>query len=162
MQLTVNRGDGPKQAAIPVTIDNTPPTVIITEPKPDQLFVMEDDEQININVLANDNLAIGRVEYLIDNSAFVTSTVAPYNERWEIEMRDLNSAAGGTPWPAFESDDPEVQPGTVATFPDGFQAIVTNGGVYFEGHVIKVIGYDAAGNRAESDEVRVYVRHKKK
>ena len=162
VRLTVNRGDGPKQAAIPVTIDNTPPTVIITEPKPDQLFVMEDDEQININVLANDNLAIGRVEYLIDNSAFVTSTVAPYNERWEIEMRDLNSAAGGTPWPAFESDDPEVQPGTVATFPDGFQAIVTNGGVYFEGHVIKVIGYDAAGNRAESDEVRVYVRHKKK
>jgi len=56
----------------------------------------------------------------------------------------------------------EVQPGTVATFPDGFQAIVTNGGVYFEGHVIKVIGYDAAGNKAESDEVRVYVRHKKK
>ncbi|MCB0137759.1 MAG: PBP1A family penicillin-binding protein, partial [Caldilineaceae bacterium] len=71
VRLTVNRGDGPKQAAIPVTIDNTPPTVIITEPKPDQLFVMEDDEQININVLANDNLAIGRVEYLIDNSAFV-------------------------------------------------------------------------------------------
>ena len=162
VRLTVNRGDGPKQAAIPVTIDNTPPTMIITEPKPDQLFVMEDDEQININVLANDNLAIGRVEYLIDNSAFVTSTVAPYNERWEIEMRDLNSAAGGTPWLAFESDDPEVQPGTVATFPDGFQAIVTNGGVYFEGHVIKVIGYDAAGNKAESDEVRVYVRHKKK
>ena len=61
-----------------------------------------------------------------------------------------------------ESDDPEVQPGTVTTFPDGFQAIVTNGGVYFEGHVFKVIGYDAAGNKAESDEVRVYVRHKKK
>ncbi len=162
VRLTVNRGDGPKQAAIPVTIDNTAPTVIITEPKPDQLFVMEDDEQININVLANDNLAIGRIEYLIDGTAFVTSTVAPYNERWTIEMRDLNSAAGGTPWPAFESDDPEVQPGTVTTFPDGFQAIVTNGSVYFEGHVFKVIGYDAAGNKAESDEVRVYVRHKKK
>jgi 1A family penicillin-binding protein len=161
VRLTVNRGDGPKQAAIPVTIDNTPPTVVVTEPKPDQLFVMEDDEQININVLANDNLGIGRVEFVIDGSTFVTSTVAPYNERWEIEMRDLNSAAGGEPWPAFESDDPEVQPGTVATFPDGFQAIVTNGGVYFEGHVIKVIAYDAAGNRAESPEVRVYVRHKK-
>ena len=144
-----------------MTIDNTPPTVVVTEPIPDQLFVMEDDEQININVLANDNLGIGRVEFVIDGSTFVTSTVAPYNERWEIEMRDLNSASGGLPWPAFESDDPEVQPGTVATFPDGFQAIVTNGGVYFEGHVIKVIAYDAAGNRAESPEVRVYVRHKK-
>ena len=48
----------------------------------------------------------------------------------------------------------------MATFADGFQAIVTNGGVYFEGHVIKVIAYDAAGNKTESDEVRVYVRHK--
>jgi hypothetical protein len=55
-----------------------------------------------------------------------------------------------------------VQPGTVATFPDGFQAIVTNGSVYFEGHVIKVVAYDAAGNRVESPEVRVYVRHEKK
>ena len=162
VRLTVNRGDGPRQVAIPVTIDNTPPTVVITEPKPDQLFVMEKDEQININVLANDNLAIARVEFVIDGSSFVTSTVAPFNERWEIEMRDLNSAAGGAPWPAFESSDPEVQPGTVATFPDGFQAIVTNGGVYFEGHVIKVIAYDAAGNRVESPEVRVYVRHEKK
>jgi hypothetical protein len=99
---------------------------------------------------------------MIDGSVFVTSTVAPYNERWEIEMRDLNSAAGGTPWAAFKSDDPEVQPGTVATFADGFQAIVTNGGVYLEGHVIKVIAYDAAGNRVESPEVRVYVRHEKK
>ena len=162
VRLTVNRGDGPRQAAIPVTIDNTPPTVVITEPKPDQLFVMEKDEQININVLANDNLAIARVEFVIDGSSFVTSTVAPFNERWTIEMRDLNSAAGGAPWPAFESSDPEVQPGTVATFPDGFQAIVTNGGVYFEGHVIKVIAYDAAGNRVESPEVRVYVRHEKK
>ncbi len=162
VRLTVNRGDGPKQAAIPVTIDNTPPTVVVTEPKADQLFVMENDEQINVNVLANDNLALERVEFVIDGRTFATSTVAPYNERWDIEMRDLNSAAGGQPWPAFKSDDPEVQPGTVATFPDGFQAIVTNGGVYFEGHTVKVIGYDAAGNRAESPEVRVYVRHEKK
>ena len=54
-----------------------------------------------------------------------------------------------------------MQPGTVATFSDGFQAIVTNGGVYFEGHVIKVIAYDAAGNRTEGQPVRVYVRHEK-
>lgn len=161
VRLTVNRGDGPLQAAIPVTIDNTPPTIVLTEPRPDQLFVMEQDEQINVNALVNDNLAIDRVEFMIDGSVFVTSTVAPYNERWQITMRDLNSAAGGQPWPAFPSDDPEVQPGMVATYPDGFQAIVTNGGVYFEGHLLKAIVYDAAGNSTESAEVRVYVRHKK-
>jgi hypothetical protein len=42
-----------------VTIDNTPPTIVVTEPKADRLFVMEQDEQINVNALANDNLAIG-------------------------------------------------------------------------------------------------------
>ncbi|MCL4828573.1 MAG: PBP1A family penicillin-binding protein [Caldilinea sp.] len=161
VRLTVNRGDGPRQTAIPVTIDNTPPTIVLTEPRPDQLFVMERDEQINVNALVNDNLAIDRVEFMIDGSVFVTSTVAPYNERWKITMRDLNSAAGGQPWAGFPSDDPEVQPGMVATYPGGFQAIVTNGGVYFEGHLFKAIVYDAAGNRAESPEVRVYVRHRK-
>ena len=161
VRLTVNRGDGPRQTAIPVTIDNTAPTIVLSEPRPDQLYVMESDEQINVNALVNDNLAIDRVEFMLDGSVFVTSTVAPYNERWKITMRDLNSAAGGQPWPAFESDDPEVQPGTVATYPGGFQAIVTNGGVYFEGHLLKAIVYDAAGNKTESPEVRVYVRHKK-
>ncbi|MBW7886698.1 MAG: hypothetical protein H3C34_29530 [Caldilineaceae bacterium] len=98
---------------------------------------------------------------MIDSTIFATSTVAPYNERWNIEMRDVNTAAGGEPWPAFQSDDPEVQPGFVTTYPEGFQAIVTNGGVYLEGHLFKVIAYDAAGNQVESDEIRVYVRHKK-
>ncbi|MBW7882162.1 MAG: transglycosylase domain-containing protein, partial [Caldilineaceae bacterium] len=50
LRLTVNRGDGPRITTIPVTIDNTPPSVVVTEPRPDELYVMEDDEQININV----------------------------------------------------------------------------------------------------------------
>jgi penicillin-binding protein 1C len=163
VRLTVNRGDGARQSAIPVTIDNTPPTIVLSEPKPEQLFVMEKDEQINMNALANDNLAIDRVEFVLNGTTLVTSTVAPYNERWPITMRDLNSAAGGIPWPGFESDDPEVQPGQVATLPDveGFQAIVTNGGIYFEGHLIRAVVYDAAGNKTESPPVRVYVRHQK-
>ena len=44
---------------------------------------------------------------------------------------------------------------------DGFQAIVTNGGVYLEGHEIKVVAHDGAGNTTESDPIRVYVRHEK-
>ena len=150
LRLTVNRGDGPKVATAPLTIDNTPPTIVVSEPKPDRLYVMEQDEQINVNALANDNLSIGRVVFMIDGKGFGESTVSPYNQRWEITMRDINSADGGTAWPAFTSDDPDIQPGTVATYPDGFQAIVTNGGVYLEGHEIKVVAYDAAGNAIES------------
>jgi penicillin-binding protein 1C len=161
LRLTVNRGEGPKITTVPVTIDNTPPSLVVTEPKPDTLFVMEDDEQINVNALANDNLAIDRVVFKIDGQEFGTSTVAPYNERWRIQMRDVNSAAGGVPWTPFASDDPEVQPGLMVEYGDGFQSIVTAGGVYFEGHEIKVTAADAAGNVTESEPIRVYVRHKK-
>ena len=50
---------------------------------------------------------------------------------------------------------------TVSTTSAAVQAIVTNGGVYLESHIIKAVAYDAAGNRTESQPVRVYVRHEK-
>ena len=147
LRLTVNRGDGPKVATMPVTIDNTPPTIVVTEPKPDRLYVMEEDEQINVNALANDNMTIGRVVFMIDGKGFGDSTVSPYNQRWEITMRDINSAAGGTALAGLHQRRPR-HPTRHRWRPiaDGFQAIVTNGGVYLEGHEIKVVAYDAAGN----------------
>ncbi|MEZ4862025.1 MAG: transglycosylase domain-containing protein [Caldilineaceae bacterium] len=163
LRLLVRRGDGEREWRTPVTIDNTPPNVVISEPKPDQLYVMEDDEQININVLVNDSWAVDRVEYYIDGSGFVTSTVAPYNERWSIKMRDIGQieTGGAQNWLGFTSDDPDVQPGRMLPFGDGFQAIRTSAGIYFESHAIKVKAFDRAGNETESDEVRVYVRHRK-
>ncbi len=163
LRLTVNRGDGPRVWTTPVTIDNTPPNVVISEPKPDQLFVMEDDEQININVLVNDTWAVGHVDYYIDNTKIATATVAPYNERWKITMRDVGQIEtnGTQNWLGFKSDDPDVQPGRARPFDDGFMAIRTANGVYFESHVIKVKAYDRANNEADSNEIRVYVRHRK-
>jgi 1A family penicillin-binding protein len=162
LRLTVNRGDGPRVWTTPITIDNTPPTAVISEPKPDQLYVMENDEQININVLPNDTWAVDRVEFVIDASTIATSTVAPYNERWRITMRDIGQveAAGTQNWLGFESEDPDVQPGRALPFGDGFLAVRTANGAYFEGHLIKVRVYDRAGNSFETPEVRVYVRHK--
>jgi penicillin-binding protein 1C len=160
LRLTVNRPEGPRQWTTPITIDNTPPSVVLSEPKPDRLYVMEDDEQININALVNDTWAVGKVEYILDGGVIGTSTVAPFNERWKIKMRDAN-VGGNTPWPGFVSDDPEVQPGVIQEYGDGFAAVRTAGGVYFEGHTIEVRAYDRAGNVTTSDEVRVYVRHKK-
>ncbi len=160
LRLTVNRGDGQRVWITPATIDNTPPTVIISEPETDQLYVMEDDEQININALVNDRWAFDSVEYIIDETSFATRTVSPYNERWPIVMRDIAQieSAATENWLAFESDDPDVQPGRARPFEDGFVAAQTSNGVYFEGHLIKVIAKDRAGNETESDEVRVWVR----
>lgn len=162
LRLTVNRGDGPRVWTTPVTIDNTPPTAIISEPQPDRLYVLEDDEQINVNVLANDTWAVDRVVYTVDSTDIATTTVAPFNERWPIRMRDVQQIEGpGTEnWLGFESDDPDVQPGRVRRFEDGFMAVRTAAGVYFEGHTIKVRVYDRAGNMTESDEVVVYVRRR--
>lgn len=163
LRLSVQQGDGSvRQWTTQITIDNTPPTVLISDPQPDRLYVMEDDEQININALANDTWAMDRVEFLIDGRHFITSTVAPYNERWNIEMRNVDQieAEGTENWMGFESDDPDVKPGRIRYFDDGFAAIRTSEGVYFESHVFKVKAFDRAGNEAESEEVRVYVRHK--
>jgi penicillin-binding protein 1C len=190
LRLVVQQGDGSvRQWTTPVTIDNTAPTVLISEPEPDTLYVMEDDEQININALVNDTWAMDRVEFYIDGEKFATSTVAPYNERWKIEMKDMPSVEGPTieatrpvtdtetgqvtgeetyiaerteNWLGFESDDPDVKPGRIRIFDGGFGAIYTSEGVYFETHLFKVKAIDRAGNETESDEVRVYVRHKPK
>jgi hypothetical protein len=123
---------------------------------------MENDEQINVNVIANDTWAVDRVEFMINGTVFAGSTVSPYNERWKITMRDIGEIESGATenWLGFESDDPDVQPGRALRYGDGFMAIRTASGVYFESHELKVRVYDRAGNSAESAPVRVYVRHK--
>jgi hypothetical protein len=163
LRLTVNREDGAREVRFPITVDHTPPTVVLSEPRPDQLYVMEEHEQINVNALVQDTWAVDRVVFSINNRDFITSTVPPYNARWRITMRDIDQIeqAGAQNWLGFASDDPDVQPGRMLPYGDGFQAIRTSGGVYFESHVVRVRAYDKAGNVAQSQEVRVYVRHRK-
>ncbi len=187
MRLIVQRGDGPREWKTTFTIDNTPPSVVISDPQENRLYIMEDDEQININAIANDTWAMDRVDFFIDGKKFATSTVAPYNERWKIEMRDLPTVEGPTiqatrpitdeetgqvtgeesyiaerteNWLPFESDDPDILPGRARIFDGGFMAIFTANGTYLESHVFKVEAFDRAGNKTESEEVRVYVRRK--
>ncbi len=161
LRLTVNRGDGPKVWTTPVTIDNSAPTAVISDPRSDRLYVMETDEQINVNVIANDTWAVDRVQFSIDGSVFAESTVAPYNERWKIVMRDVGEVEAGNTenFLGFESEDPDVQPGRMLPYGDGFIAIRTSAGVYFESHELKVRVFDRAGNSSESEPIRIYVRH---
>jgi len=165
MRLLVTRGDGSvREWKTQFTVDRTPPSVVISDPKPDRLYVMEDDEQININAIVNDTWAMDRVEFAIDGSYFITSTVAPFNERWKIEWLDLGPVEGPDTqnWPAFESDDPDITPGRWRKLDDGSAVIVTSNGTRLQSHVFKVKAVDRAGNETISDEVRVYVRLKKK
>lgn len=164
MRLLVTRGDGSvREWKTRFTIDKTAPSIVISDPKPNRLYVVEDDEQININAIANDTWAMERVEFAIDGSYFVTSTVAPFNERWRITWPDLGPVDNGnaTNWPGFESDDPDISPGRWRNLGNGAAIIVTGNGTILHSHVFKVRAVDRAGNVTESEEVRVYVRLKK-
>ena len=165
MRLLVTRGDGSvREWKTQFTIDKTPPSVVISDPKPNRLYVLEDDEQININAIANDTWALDRVEFAIDGSYFVTSTVAPFNERWRIEWRNdfQVEGAGVENWLAFESDDPDITPGRWRKRENGAAVVITGNGTRLESHVFKVRAVDRAGNETVSEEVRVYIRLKKK
>jgi penicillin-binding protein 1C len=161
LRLTVNREDGPRVWTTPLTIDHTPPTAVISDPQPDRLYVMEMDEQINVNVIANDTWAVDRVDFMIDGVTFASRTVAPWNERWKIVMRDIGNVEGpgAENFVGFPSNDPDVQPGRMLRYGDGFIAIRTAQGVYFESHELRVRVYDRAGNSSVSEPVRIYVRH---
>jgi len=164
LRLTVVQGDGSvRQWNTQVTIDNTPPTVVISDPQPNRLYVIEDHEQVNVNALANDTWAMDRVEFYRNGVLFAQSTVAPFNERWKIVLQNVPVEGGGVQnWPAFESSDSDIRPGRIRNFGDGFAAVLTGNGTYLESHVFMVRAYDRAGNVATSEEVRVYVRQKKK
>jgi len=164
MRLLVTRGDGSvREWKTRFTVDKTPPSVVISDPVPDRLYLV-DAEQININAIVNDTWAMDRVEFAINGAYFVTSTVSPFNERWRIEWRDFGAVEGpgAENWPAFQSDDPDISPGRWRRLGNGSAIAVTSNGTILQSHVFKVKAVDRAGNVTESEEVRVYVRLRKK
>ncbi|NOX60645.1 MAG: hypothetical protein GXP42_01650 [Chloroflexi bacterium] len=178
LRLSVIENNGNvRQNAIPVTVDNNPPTVNIIGPQNGRVYVMEDDEWVNINVAATDDWAMDRVVFYLDNSPIITRTVAPYNARWIIEMQDAipdpemgvitETVVITNPDGSLSIEEKAVSEVTVDpndpnrviwTFDNGFGIIHDTAG-YTETHVIKAVAIDAAGNEAESEEVRIFVRH---
>ena len=109
LQLSVIAGGNMQQASVQVLVDNISPTVkfagSMTRPDPFS------GGEISIDADAQDNLAMDRVEFFLDDQSLGFSTVAPYSMRWK-----------GT--------------GT---------------------HTIYVVAYDAAGNEARSEPIKVHV-----
>ncbi|MFQ5611324.1 MAG: penicillin-binding protein [Anaerolineae bacterium] len=183
LQLTVARGDQSfEQHAVQVTVDNTPPEIEVLNPEPERIYVKEDDEWINIQVDAQDNFAMDRVEYYIDNLKIDESTVSPYNLRWTIAMSDVTfTNEYAITQPTFITDvnglvteGPPITLTEVISITDplsealaiGYQQIISGGMTiisdtvgYTETHLIHIIAYDAAGNKTESEPIRVFVIH---
>ncbi len=168
-----------QQNAIPLTIDNTPPQITLSSPNNGRQYIMEDDEWVNINALATDEWSMDRVVFYLDDSPFVTTTVAPYNVKWTITMSDTvpspdqigeirSSEIITNPDGSLSlqekvigeiSVDPNEPTRLILTQENGFGIIHDSGG-YTETHLIKAVAFDAAGNQTESDPVRIFVSHK--
>ena len=88
LQLSVMAGGQLRQATVPVLVDNISPTITILMPEPEQVFVLDKHEWINIQVFAEDNMSMERVEFYLDDGLLGYSTVAPYTLRWMLVMSD--------------------------------------------------------------------------
>ena len=184
LQLRVVGHDGSvRDDAIQVTVDNISPTVSIGYPLEGDLYVMEDDEWVNIQADARDNVSMDRVEFFVDNQPIGVTMVPPFNKRWMITMSDTLPLP--TPMvitrtePITNPLDGSIVGEQVITVTEvitgeggliqqwwengfGVMYYITDTKHFTESHLIHVVAYDAAGNRTESERVRIYVVHEDK
>ena len=169
----------------PLAVDNAPPKVRIVHPGKDQLYMMEDDEFVSITADAEDNWEMDRVEFYLDGAKVGESTVAPYSHRWTIRMADkapkfgqpimatrtITNTDGTVTLEEYVQSEPRVETITrkdgtkvqrVVQYNSGGSGAYMDGKDLFEFHTVYVKAYDKAGNEAESEKVRILVRHKPK
>ncbi|MEA3334907.1 MAG: transglycosylase domain-containing protein [Chloroflexota bacterium] len=184
LRVVTTRGDGStKEGVVQVTVDNISPTVSIEHPSDGDLYLMEDDEWVSITADANDDWAMDRVDFYLDNELSTSSIVPPYSRRWDITMRDWTP---GKPRQPITTTRELAQPdGTVITetveltsqfipqldengaqtgrffemWENGFGILIDASDGYTETHILQVKAYDRAGNEAVSEAIRIFVAH---
>lgn len=181
LRLTVIGNSGSvRTAETQVTVDNTPPDVVIAKPADGDLYVMEDDEWVAIQPEIDEIWAMDRVEFYLDGKRFAVSTVPPFNQKWTITMSDTIPNPAMTPITAtrlitlpngFVTEEVYTVTQVITeTLPDGSLRLTQtwDGGMtvisdthgYTETHTLTVKAYDKAGNEAESPPVHIQVIHK--
>ena len=107
LRLTMVRGDSSvEEFVLPITIDNSPPTVQVLYPSDGQTYTLA-DEFVTIQPNVVDNISMERVEFYVNGQLIAISTVAPFNERWiitepgrhVIELRAYDTAGNITVTP---------------------------------------------------------------
>ncbi len=84
----ITKQDGTKTVTIPITIDNTPPSVKVVYPYAGsvlQLIPLRFDA-IGIQAEAKDNIGIDRVEMFVGDDSLGYTTVFPYNREWKLTL----------------------------------------------------------------------------
>lgn len=129
LQLNVVEHSGnSRQLYVPVFVDNISPTIKVTYPYTDDVFIAikeGDSDRIRIQAEATDNAAMGHVEFFMDGNSLGVSSVAPYHLLWPIILTPTQTITG---W---------VQ-------------ITTT-------HIITAMAFDMAGNITVSQEVLISI-----
>lgn len=163
------------QSTIQVTVDNIPPLVEVGHPMEGDLYLMEDDEYVNIQADISENVSIKRVEFYVDERKVASTGTAPFNEKWAIEMLDIipqpyvlitttevYSVENGIEYGRVVTlTETIVDPSGITitqVFSDGMSIISDTVGIT-ESHVIYVKAIDAAGNETESAKIHIWVAH---
>jgi hypothetical protein len=71
-------------AVTQVTIDNTPPAVQLTQPRPGERFTTPEDEWVDVTAKVQDDNTISKVEFFVNGQPFSTKMVAPFTAKWTI------------------------------------------------------------------------------
>jgi len=98
LRLVVVADGGERHAAVQVLVDNVAPTVRVQAPTQDKFFYPGADEWISIQVDAQDNVSMDKVEFYIDDQLFGYSTVSPYTASWMLRRAEGEGAFPVEPW----------------------------------------------------------------
>ena len=188
LELVVVEGSGNyRSSRVQAIVDNTAPKVEIIHPLENAVYTLESDEWVNIQVDAVDNYSMDRVEFFLDGQQIGYSTVAPFTKKWTIALTNTLPALSVDPLvisstAVITTGDLYIEAQTwfdgrvititrsitdmhvitrTAVLTSGFGVISDTAG-YTETHLVHVIGYDSAGNKTESEKVRIYTIHKPK
>ena len=104
LRLSVIENSGNvRQNAIPITVDNTPPTVNMIDPANGRVYVMEDAEWVNINALATDDWAMDKVVFYLDDIACCHHHRGPVQR----QVDDHDGRTGRPAWVKARSAPPK-------------------------------------------------------
>ncbi|MEE9216284.1 MAG: transglycosylase domain-containing protein, partial [Anaerolineales bacterium] len=88
LQLLVVLNDGQvRTAALPVTLDNEPPSIELLIPSAGDLYSLRAFDELTVSVSAKDEVGIERVEFFAGGRRIGTATSAPFTVDWALPNR---------------------------------------------------------------------------
>jgi membrane peptidoglycan carboxypeptidase len=82
--MVVQEGGRVETAAVPVTIDNQPPSIRLVSPAGGESFTWPVEPGVILQVEVSDDLSLARVEFYVDGRGVATATAPPYSTRWRL------------------------------------------------------------------------------